>query len=168
MKKLFSLIDTINEKTGRAVSYLVILMTLVILYEIAARHLFNRPTIWAHETVQIIYGAYIVLLGGYVLMQGAHVNVDIVYLRFRPRMRALIYVLTWPLFFGFVGVLLVKGGISGIESLLIGETAPTTFGPPVWITKLLLPLGAALMLLQGLTMYIKNLIFLITGKEVAS
>ncbi len=165
MNRFLSLVDQINEQTGKVVSYLVIILAAVILYEIVARYFFGNPTIWAHETSQIIYGAYVVLLGGYVLKQGAHVNVEILYNRFKPRSRALIDLITWSLFFCFAGVLFWKGLVIGWESLAIRETSPTTFAPPVYPTKLFLPLAALLLLLQGLARYLKTILFLLSGKE---
>lgn len=167
MKKFIQAVDWINEQTGRAVSYLIILLMAVILYEITARYLFNSPTIWAHETSQMIYGAYVILLGGYVMKQGGHVSVDIFYQRFKPRTRAVINLFTWPLFFCFCGVLFLKGLVISWDSIKIWETAPTSFGHPVYLVKIILPIGALLLLLQGLARYIQEIKLAFSAKEDA-
>jgi TRAP-type mannitol/chloroaromatic compound transport system permease small subunit len=51
------------------------------------------------------------------------------------------------------------------ESLLLGETEPTSFAPPVYPIKMMIPLGAFLILLQGLAKFIRDLTLVITGKE---
>ncbi len=165
MEKFLQAVDWVNEQTGRVVSYLIIFLMLVLLYEITARYLFNSPTIWAHETSQMIYGAYVILLGGYVMKQGGHVSVDILYQRFKPRTRAIVNLCTWPLFFCFCGVLFYKGSLVSWDSLKIWETAPTSFGPPVYLMKIMLPLGALLMLLQGLGRYIKEIRLAVSPEE---
>lgn len=165
MKKFLKTIDQISEQSGKAVSFLILFLVVVILFEILARYLFNRPTIWAHETAQMIYGAYVILLGAYVLQRGGHVNVEILYGRFRPRTRAIIDLFTWLLFFYFCGLLLWKGGEMAWGSLLVRETEPTSFAPPVYPIKMMIPLGALLILLQGLGKFIRNLTLAITGKE---
>ena len=165
MERFLQEIDRINEKTGKAVSYLILFLVGVILYEILVRYLFNSPTIWAHETSQMIYGAYVILLGGYVLQRGGHVNVDILYHRFKPRTRAIIDLFTWLLFFYFCGLLLWKGGEMAWDSLKVLETEPTSFAPPVYPIKMMIPLGALLILLQGLAKFIRDLTLAITGKE---
>ena len=71
MKGFLKTIDQISEQSGKAVSFLVIFLTGVILYEIFARYLFKSPTIWAHEVAQMIYGAYVILLGAYALRKGS-------------------------------------------------------------------------------------------------
>jgi TRAP-type mannitol/chloroaromatic compound transport system permease small subunit len=167
MKRFLQAIDRINEQTGKVVSYLILFLVGVILYEILVRYLFNSPTIWAHETSQMIYGAYVILLGGYVLQRGGHVNVDILYHRFKPRTRAIIDLFTWLLFFYFCGLLLWKGGEMAWDSFKVLETEPTAFAPPVYPIKMMIPLGALLILLQGLAKFIRDFNLAISGKEGA-
>jgi TRAP-type mannitol/chloroaromatic compound transport system permease small subunit len=167
VEKFLKRIDRISELSGRIVSYLVLFLVAVILFEIVARYVFQSPTIWVHETAQMIYGAYVILLGAYVLQRGGHVNVEILYGRFKPRTRAAIDLFTWLLFFYFCGLLLWKGGEMAWESLLLGETEPTSFAPPVYPIKMTIPIGAFLILLQGLAKFIRNLNLVITGKEEA-
>ena len=164
MKRFLKVIDRISEQSGKAVSFLVIFLVFVILYEIFVRYLFNSPTIWAHEIAQMVYGAYVILLGAYVLQRRGHVNVDILYNRFRPRTRAIIDLFTWLLFFYFCGLLLLKGGEMAWDSLKVLETEPTSFAPPVYPIKMMIPLGALLILLQGLAKFIRDLTLAITGR----
>ncbi len=166
MKKALGLIDSISEWSGKIVSFLVIAFTLVILYEVIARYVFNSPTIWAQEVSVALYGVYIVLIGAYVLRIGQHVNVDIIYNRFPPRIRAAVNLFTWLLFFLWVGTLIWKGWQSGWSSFLVREREPTTFGLPVYPVKLCIPVGAFLLFLQGLATYIRNAVFAVTGKEL--
>jgi TRAP-type mannitol/chloroaromatic compound transport system permease small subunit len=165
MKKFFKIIDRMNELIGKAVSFLILVLIVVIVYEIAVRYFFNSPTIWAHEISQMVYGGYIILLGGYLQQRNGHVNVDIIYSRFKPRTRAIIDLFTWSLFFAFCGVLLLKGGEMAWDSFLYRETDPTVFAPPIYPLKMLIPLGAFLLLLQGLVRYIGDIKMAITGKE---
>jgi TRAP-type mannitol/chloroaromatic compound transport system permease small subunit len=164
MKRFLKTIDRISDQSGKAVSFLVLFLVFVILYEIFVRYLFNSPTIWAHEVAQMVYGAYVILLGAYVLQRKGHVNVDILYNRFRPRTRAIIDLFTWLLFFYFCGLLLLKGGEMAWDSLKVLETEPTSFAPPVYPIKMMIPLGALLILLQGLAKFIRDLTLAITGK----
>ena len=165
MKKFLKVIDRMNELIGKAISYLILVLVGVIVYEIVARYFFNSPTIWAHEISQMVYGAYVILLGGYLQQRNGHVNVDILYLRFKPRTRAIIDLFTWLLFFAFCGVILVKGGEMAWDSFLYRETDSTVFAPPIYPLKMLIPLGGLLLLLQGLVRYIGDLKVAITGKE---
>jgi len=167
MKKFFKFIDRMNELIGKAISFLILVLIGVIVYEIFVRYILNSPTIWAHEISQMVYGAYVILLGGYLQQRNGHVNVDILYLRFKPRTRAMINLFTWLLFFAFCGVILVKGGEMAWDSFLYRETDPTAFAPPIYPLKMLIPLGALLLLLQGLVKYIGDIKVAVTGKEDA-
>ena len=165
MDLFLKLIDRTNEKIGRAVSYLIILLGVVIFYEIIARYIFNRPTIWVHETAQMIFGAYAILLGAYALRRGGHVNVEILYGKFAPRTRAVIDLFTWLLFYFFCGLILVKGWDMAWDSYQMGETDSTSFAPPLYPIKMMIPLGALLILLQGLTKTVKDFILAFREKE---
>lgn len=165
MKGFLKAIDGLSEKSGRAVSFLIILLTGVILFEIVARYLFHSPTNWAHEVAQMIYGAYVILLGAYVLGHGGHVNVDLFYKRLRPRTRAVVDLFTWLLFFYFCGLLLWKGGEMTWDSIQVWEVDSTSFAPPLYPIKMTIPVAAALILLQGLAKFIRDLRFALTGKE---
>jgi TRAP-type mannitol/chloroaromatic compound transport system permease small subunit len=165
MKKFLKVIDRMNEMIGKAISFLILVLVSVIVYEIFVRYIFNSPTIWANEISQMVYGAYVILLGGYLQQRDGHVNVDILYSRFKPRTRAIINLFTWLLFFAFCGVILLKGGEMAWDSFLYRETDPTVFAPPIYPLKMLIPLGALLLLLQGLVKYIGDIKVAITGKE---
>ncbi len=164
MQKFLRAIDLLNEKTGKGVSYLIIFLLMVIIYEIICRYIFNNPTIWAHETSQMIYGAYVILLGGYVLQRGGHVNVEILYGRFSSRQKAIIDLFTWLLFFYFCGLLFIKGSEMAWDSFKVRETEPTAFAPPVYPIKMTIPIGAFLLLLQGLAKFIRDLRLAFSGK----
>jgi TRAP-type mannitol/chloroaromatic compound transport system permease small subunit len=168
MRGFCRVIDWINEQGGKLISFLILILVVVVLYEICARYLFNRPTIWAQEISQMIYGAYVILLGGYVLRRGGHVNVEILYGKFSPRTRAIIDLFTWLLFFFFCGLLLIKGWEMAWDSFKVRETEPTTFAPPVYPIKMMIPLGALLILLQGLARFLRSLALAISGKEMES
>jgi TRAP-type mannitol/chloroaromatic compound transport system permease small subunit len=165
MEKFFTWIDRINIFIGTLVSYFIIVLVGVILYEIFVRYVLNSPTIWAHEVSQMIYGAYVILLGGFLQQRDGHVNVEILYLRFKPRTRAIINLVTWILFFIFCVTLLVKGWDMAWDSFMYRETDATSFAPPIYPIKMMIPLGALLLLLQGIVKYLRDVRHAVTGKE---
>ena len=57
-------------------------MMLTMSYEVFARYLFNRPTIWVLEVNQYILCFYVALTGGYCMLHDVHVNVEIIYEKF--------------------------------------------------------------------------------------
>jgi TRAP-type mannitol/chloroaromatic compound transport system permease small subunit len=166
MKSVLKVIDSISDWTGKISSFLIIIITGVILFEIIARYIFNRPTTWAFEISLSLYGIYVALLGAYVLVTGSHVNVDILYARFSPRTKAGVNLFSWLIFFLWCGVIVWIGWIRGWESLLIGERESTAFGCPIYPVKLSLAVGGSFLFLQGLAVYVRNVYTFVTGRKI--
>jgi TRAP-type mannitol/chloroaromatic compound transport system permease small subunit len=166
MKIVLRVIDSISDWTGKISSFLIIVITGVILFEIIARYIFARPTTWAFEISLGLYGIYVALLGAYVLVTGGHVNVDILYARLSPRTKAGVNLFGWLIFFLWCGALVWTGWVRGWESLLIGERESTTFGCPIYPVKLSLAVGGSLLFLQGLAVYVRNVYTFITGRKI--
>jgi len=163
MNRFIKTVEQLGEWSGKGISFLILPLTGVILYEILVRYLFSAPTIWAHEVAQMVYGAYVILLGAYAMRKGIHVNVELLYGKFSPRGKAAVDLFTWVLFYLFCGLLLVKGWEMAWESFQMGETESTSFAPLVWPIKMTIPLGALLILLQGLVKTIRDVQTLLSG-----
>jgi TRAP-type mannitol/chloroaromatic compound transport system permease small subunit len=99
---------------------------------------------------------------------GGHVNVDILYSRLSDKTRAVMDIATSFLFFLFVGMMAVYGGSLAWESLSMLEHSESAWNPPIYPVKLTIPLGCILLLLQGLTTLIRNILILINGDNIAA
>ncbi len=163
--KLIKLIELINEWTGKVVSFVVFFIFLIILTEVILRYVFNSPTVWANESSQMIFGAYIVLSGGYVLLSNQHVNVDLVYSHLSLKGKAIADIITCPLFILFSGMMLYYSGSMAWESLTNLEHSQSAWNPPVYPVKLMIPLGASLLLMQGITKLIRNISIIIHDQK---
>ncbi|MFC1901844.1 TRAP transporter small permease subunit [Chloroflexota bacterium] len=129
------------------------------------RYVFVQSTIWVHELSQYIFGAIFMLTGGYALLNRRHVNVDVFTVRLPLRSSAILELITSFFFFLFCGVLVWKGWQLGWHSLEIMERSSTAWAPLIFPVKLLVPLGGFLLLLQGLTKFVRNLLTAITCRD---
>jgi len=163
---LLVLIDNINEWTGNIVAYLLIPMTCIVSYEVVARYYFNAPTIWTMEMSEYLLVALGALGGGYTLLNRGHVNVDVVYIRMSERQRAIVDCITFCLFFAFIVAFVWQSWEAAIKALRIRGYSPSFWGPPVYPIKALLPIGAFLLLLQGVAKFIRDLAFAIKGEHI--
>lgn len=154
---VLSVAENVNHWAGYMVLALVLLLPAVMLYEVVLRYIFNSPTIWVFETTNFLFGAIIVLGGGYLLLHKGHVSVDIIYNRLSVRGRAILDLCTSPLFFLFIGVLMWQGIDMFWTSMSRWENSPSVWAPPLWPVKLLIPVGCGLMLIQLLVNFIKNI-----------
>jgi TRAP-type mannitol/chloroaromatic compound transport system permease small subunit len=142
-------ISWLNDRIGRAVSLLLLAIFVLLIAEVFFRYLAGAPKVWTGELTQMLFGLYAVLSGGYIMAHGGHVNVDLLYSRLSARTRAVIDIFTSVLFFLFVGALLYFGSSLAWESVSFWEHSQSAWDPPIWPIKLAIPVGAALLLLQG-------------------
>ena len=169
MRKLTAIldfIDALNDWVGRVLSFGVLVMFLLVLSEVIRRYFLNSPTVWGNELTQLIFGMYVILSGGHILRWGGHVNVDIIYSRFSMRGKALIDIITFFLFLLFCGMLLLYGGSLAWESISILEHSNSAWGVPLYPAKMMIPLGALLLLLQGIAKLIRDILALSTGTQM--
>ena len=73
-------------------------------------------------------------------------------------------IVTSVFFFIFIGTMLVTGYRFAADAVGVGEHSFTEWGIQYWPVKLAIPIGAALLLLQGIAKLVKD-ILLVTRKE---
>lgn len=167
-KRIFSVVDGVNEWVGRIVSYFALFMMVTVVYEVIARYFFDNPTIWVMEINQYILCGYTALAGGYAFLYGSHVNVDIVYERFSVRTRAFLDILTSVFFFLFITILIWKSWGMAAEAWKYGERSESLLAAPLFPSKILIPLGGVLILFQGVIKLLRDIRVLVTGIEEKS
>jgi TRAP-type mannitol/chloroaromatic compound transport system permease small subunit len=114
-----------------------------------------------------IYGPHFVLVAAYTLLYGAHVRIDIIYQRFSPRTRGVLDLITYTIFFfPFCIIVFQQGLLYAWTSWSIGETSESAALRVVPLIKTAIPLSFALLLIQGLAIYIRAILQLIRGEEV--
>lgn len=139
----------------------------IILYDTFMRYLFNAPCIWGMDLNKILLLAMVCLAGGYCLLHGGHVKVDILYLNFSPRKRAIIDLFTYIFIIVFCGILVKYGGYVAWKAFSIGETSSESAWEYImWPVLLLIPIAGLLLGLQVLAKWIRDLIIVITGKNI--
>ena len=158
LKAFLKFINDVNERVGKLLSYFLFLFFALLFMEVILRYFFNSPTVWANELAQMLFGAYAILAGGYIMLTGGHVNVDILYSRLSQKTRAILDIFTSVLFFLFCGMLLIYGGSLAWDSLSRFEHSQSAWNPPLYPAKLMIPLAALLLMLQGLAKLIRDIL----------
>ena len=100
------IISRINGLAGEFVAYWSVIAVFTYYYEVMARYVFNSPTNWAHESMFLMFGMQYLLAGGFVLREGGHVRVDVLYNYLSRRGKAMVDALTSVFFFIFMLTLL--------------------------------------------------------------
>jgi TRAP-type mannitol/chloroaromatic compound transport system permease small subunit len=160
MKSLLALsrvIDAVNEKLSWIADWLVFLSCLISAGNAFSRYAFSVSSNAWLEIQWYMFGAVVMLGTSYTLKRNEHVRVDIVYSNLSTRKQIAIDIfggilfllpatlimayLSWPVFYNSW----VEGEISGNAGGLIR-----------WPIKIFLPLGFALLSLQGISELIKR------------
>ena len=158
-------ITRFNDWLGRSVALLLLAIFALLIAEVFFRYVAGAPKVWTGELTQLLFGLYAVLSGGYIMAHGGHVNVDILHSRLPRHARAVVDVFTSLLFFVFTGALLYFGSAMAWESMSFWEHSQSAWDPPIWPVKLAIPVGATLLLLQGVVKLLRDLM-VVFGIEV--
>lgn len=157
-------IEWVNIHIGEYVAYWAVISVFVYYYEVVARFVFNSPTNWVHESMFLMYGMQYMLAGAYAYREDQHVRVDVLYVKFSPRGKAIADIVSSVFFFIFTLTLLWTGGRFALDAISVDEHSFTEWGIQYWPVKLMIPIGAALIVLQGVSRLIKDILF-VTRKE---
>jgi TRAP-type mannitol/chloroaromatic compound transport system permease small subunit len=155
--KGLGLFDRLVRVSGEFVAYWAVLAVFAYYYEVVARYVFNSPTNWVHESMFLMFGMQYMIAGAYAYRDETHVRVDIVYSQLSARGRAICDVITSVFFFIFVGTMTVTGWTFAHDAIAVRESSFTEWGIQYWPVKLSIPIGAALLLLQGFARLVRDI-----------
>ena len=150
MLKLARAVTRLNLWIGKVAAWMIMPIFLLLMADVIMRYVVGSAAIWTAEFAQLIFGAYAVIAGGYLLAERAHVNVDIIYGKFDRSRKAVIDLATSFLFFLFLGVLIWQGVDMAWDSAAKFERSSSIWNPHIWPVKIVIPVAGVLLLLQGL------------------
>jgi TRAP-type mannitol/chloroaromatic compound transport system permease small subunit len=158
-------IDAISTWSGRVVAWLILPLVAAMTYEVVVRHL-GRPTQWAYDTSYMLYGALFMLGAAYTLYRGAHIRTDFLYQKWPVRTRAAVDAACYLfLFLPGIAIFLWFGGEYAYSSWVRDErTVGSSWMPPIYPLKAVIPVAAALLLMQGVSELLKCVYALRTGR----
>jgi TRAP-type mannitol/chloroaromatic compound transport system permease small subunit len=165
VRRILKVIDLANEKLAWIDCYVLLIAMILVPYEVVMRYLFNNPTSWSMEMTQFLFCTMVALGGGWNLLTGSHVNVDIIYNRFGIRTKAIISILTSFILFTFLFFVFRQNLLAAVQSLAWRETSASGWNPPLYPIKFIIPLGVLLLLLQSVAMFVRYVIQAVTGVE---
>lgn len=149
-------VEWLSRLVGRFALYLFFVMLGVLLYSTFSKS-FSDPAIWTLEVAQFLMVAYFLLGGAYSMQLDAHVRMDLLYSRWRPRTRALVDVLTMGFLLFYLGMLLYGGISSTLYALEYDETSYSAWSPQMAPIKIVMTFGVLLMLLQASATFLRDL-----------
>ena len=159
--KLSNLVDALNERIGRATIWCILIAVLISAGNAVVRKAFNTSSNAFLEIQWYLFSAVFLICAGYTLLHNEHVRIDVISGRLSGRARA------WIDVFGFVAFLLPMAAMMiwlalpwAMRSIESQEMSSNAGGLILWPVKLLMPIGFALLSLQGISELIKRIAFL--------
>jgi TRAP-type mannitol/chloroaromatic compound transport system permease small subunit len=149
----------VGDLSGRVFFFLIFPMVGGLTYEVIARYLFAAPTIWAYDITYMLYGSHFMLGATYTLYKKGHIRTDIIYERLSVRAQGWIDAIAY-LFLFFPGMIyfFAAGWHEAVHAWMILERADTSpWAPPMYPFKTVIPLAAAMLVIQGVSEFLKSL-----------
>jgi len=165
-------IDQFSEGLGRILSYLTLVMVVLTSIIVFERYVMGESTPALTELNWHLLAILFIYTAGHTLKNNGHVRVDLFYERLNERGRAWVNLLGSLFFLIPVCLLLIWVFLFSPEfaSSFVGRSIQTLEGSPnpgglqtFYILKLAIPIGLALLMLQGVAEILKNISKLRSG-----
>lgn len=151
-------IDAMNTRIGRLVFWLVLVVTIVSAGNAVIRYAFDRSSNAFLEMQWYMFSAIFLLAAPYTLLRNDMVRIDVVYSKLSRRVQ------DWIEILGICGFLLPFAiGVLYLswpwflQAFTRGEMSSNAGGLVIWPARLLVPVGFALLTLQGISQLIKQI-----------
>jgi len=162
-------IDVLNFRVGQIIALLMVPLIIAVVLEVFSRNSFAilqnagfedlartlglGPTLWVYDTSRMIAGVLFMAAAGYGLMRGVHIRADFLYRNWSAKTQATVDATLYLLFFmpSMIIFTIVASEFWWL-AFSTGETMQidSAWGPLLWPARLAMPVGAFLLMLQGL------------------
>ena len=166
MSRFLHSIDSLSTWVGKSFSWLILVLTLGVSYEVFVRYALRAPTTWAFDFSYITYGAMFLMAGAYTLSRNGHVRADVVYRLWSPRKQAGMDLVLYIIFFLPATLARIYAGWQ-FAKMSIQFREVSIFSPagvPVFPLKALIPVTGVLLLIQGIAEIIRCILCIRSGR----
>jgi TRAP-type mannitol/chloroaromatic compound transport system permease small subunit len=154
--------------SGRVFCWLIVPLVVGLTYEVIARYVFHAPTIWAYDVAYMLYGSHFMLGAAYTLYRGAHIRTDIFYQNWSVRTRGAVDAILYLfLFFPGIALFFWMGWQEALHAWEIREVSDASpWRPIIYPFKAVIPIALLLLLIQGVSEFLKSAYAALTGREL--
>lgn len=168
-RPITAVIDVLNYRAGQIIALFMVPLIAVVVFEVFARNSFIilsnagfeefarslglGPTLWVYDVSRMVAGVMFMAAAGYGLMRGVHIRADFLYRNWSDKTQATVDASLYLLFFipSMIMFTVVTAQFWWL-AFSTGETMQidSAWGPLLWPARTAMPIGGALLLLQGL------------------
>ena len=176
MQRYLFVIDRLSAWSGKIVSWVVLLMTILISFDVVMRYL-SKPlgdpirAIWftynfSYDMSYYLYAVLFMLGGAYALSRAQHVRGDIFYKDWPVRTQAAVdlALFIFAFFPGMIALISVGAQWAAASWAIHERSFTSAAAPPLYPLKTVIPIAATLMVIQGVAETTRAFIALRTGK----
>ena len=154
-------VDWLTSQIGKHLIWLILASTVISAVNASVRKAFNVSSNAYLEVQWYLFAASFLLASAYTLLNGEHVKIDVIYSRWSKRVQIWIDVLGFTFFLlPFCAAVLWFSVPFFLQGYRSNELSPSAGGLILWPVYAMMPLGFALLFLQGFSELIKRLAFL--------
>lgn len=162
--KFAHLIDAATERIGRSAFWLVLIAALVSAFNAIYRYVFSDSSNALLEIQWYMFGGIFLLCAGYTLKHEGHVRIDVVYGKLSRRAQTLVDIFGTLVFLLPMSLLIAwLSWPAFVDAFSKNEISSDAGGLLRWPIRLIIPVGFALLALQGIAELIKKMHALATG-----
>lgn len=156
LEKFYSLVGRVNERVGTLTYWLVYPMAILVSFEVVMRYIFNMPTIWSWDVNVQLLATLGALGGGYALLHGSHVVVDVFSRQLPKRAQNIVGSITDLLTVVSLALITWFLIVAAIDSVAHLERSVTVFREPIYPLRVVVAIGSLLLLLQAACNLLRN------------
>lgn len=154
-------VDWLNAFVGKWVIWLILASTVISGVNAVVRKALNTSSNAYLEVQWYLFAAAFLLAAGYTLLHGEHVKIDVISGKLSKRKQIWIDVIGFAFFLTPVCITILWYGIPFfIQGYTSNEMSSNAGGLVRWPVYIMIPIGFALLLLQGLSELVKRIAFL--------
>jgi TRAP-type mannitol/chloroaromatic compound transport system permease small subunit len=168
MRFVARVLDRFAEWCGLVFCWLIVPLVCAMVYEVFARYLFNAATIWSYDVAYMLYGSHFMLGAAYTLLRGGHIRTDIFYMNWSTRTKGIVDASLYLfLFFPGMALFFWMGLQEALQSWDIREVSDASpWRPPLYPFKTVIPVAAALIIIQGISEFLKSFYAAMKGEPL--
>lgn len=143
-------IDRLNRACAILSAWLFVAIGATVTFEVAARYLFNAPTIWSEELSRFLQIWAVYLGAAFALRHGDLIRITVVRDRLPPGPARAADAFALIVIAAFSTVAVIYGIDIVADSVRLSRHSDSMLSVPLWWTEIAIPIGFALLLVECL------------------
>jgi len=159
VKKIVVVLERVSERFGQLSAWLVLIMTVIIVYDVGMRYVFQQGSVALQELEWHLFASIFLLGAAYTLKHDSHVRLEIFYQHYSLRQKAWLEILgSLLLLLPFCVVVITASWPFAANAFIFNEGSPDPGGLPArYLLKAVIPIGFILLFIQAVADIARNI-----------